>query len=214
MEIWEMLRFAEIAKDIDRSKIINAVVGEGEGGLVYSTRSEETGASIVVPNAGYDDFSEIQDMALHVFEAATANPDAVNADALQAEAAVIDVQNGSSLNGLATTTAELLADNGLTIDATNIGNGLTKLNTTTVIYDVSGGANPLTAAVLEEYFDTTVVSASIPTNTNSSVRVASDVDSSRVDISTLPADVDFVILLGSDAATANANANTSQNGVN
>jgi len=195
MEIWEMLRFASIAKEIDRSKIINQVVDNSSDGLVHTDRSEETGASIVVPNAGLGNFSEIQAVAQYIFDPVA--PDTASTNPAQ-ESAIIAVQNGSSITGLATNTAAMLKAKGF--GTATVGNGLTKLSTSTVIYDVSGGKFPLTSQALATLFGVPVQQSILP-STNTGVRSATDVDSTKVDLATLPSGVNFILLLGSDAAT-------------
>jgi LCP family protein required for cell wall assembly len=201
MEIWEMLRFAEIAKDIDREKITNEVVDNREGGLLFDDRGQNN-AYILIPRAGLGDYSEIHALAEELLDA----PSSAERVAATGEDAIVTIQNGSSITGLATSTADVLTDRGLTIDG--VGNGLTKATTQTVVYDVSDGAFPLTAALLADYFGVVVQSASLPSATNSSVRTASDVDPLRVDVGLLPSGVDFIILLGSDAPSSQNTANT------
>lgn len=219
-EIWEMTRLAELAQKIDTSTIVNRVIDTGENGLVHSEISSETGAYVLIPNAGLGDYSEIHKMASELFtETAVAensapteedpsatdeeevNTDIINSEEVESktvaeEEATIVVQNGTVTEGLATKTAEELQQQDL--DAMYIGNATTRTQQETVVYDM-GHDKSASRAALEEYFGKDAVDATLPME-GSSVRLGSDVDATIVDLSVVSEETDFIIILGSDTA--------------
>lgn len=209
MEIWEMLRFAKIAEKIDRSAIVNHVVDNSENGLLNSEISSETGAYVLLPRAGLGDYSEIQELAVGIFHTPEAQVNEETA-VVAAETPIIVVQNGSGLNGLASSVQEVLLTKGFAVKS--IGNALVSDRTETIIYDLSGGSKPETAAGLAKHFGIEMTTATLPSNPNSSVRLGTDINTSIVDVTQITDDVDFIIILGKDrlgTTAANSGATSS-----
>lgn len=195
LEIWELLRFAKMAEDIDTSGIVSHVIDNSEDGLLNSEISSETGAYVLLPRAGLDDYSEIQELALNVFEA----PQPVvneETEAVAVETATIVVQNASGLNGLASSVQEVLQEQGIGVKT--IGNALVSDRADTMIYDLSSGEKPETAAALAEHFGIELTTATLPANPDSSVRLGTDINTAIVDVSQITEGVDFIVILGKD----------------
>lgn len=140
MKMWEMTRLVNLVKDVQPSLIVNTVVDNREGGVVHSETTPD-GAYILVPNAGFGNFADIQKIAGNVFDQT----------AIAKEQARIEVQNGTKEVGLAQDTADkLLRKNYAVVNVGNIESD-TESGTTT-IYDLSNGAAPLTIKALEKEF--------------------------------------------------------------
>ncbi len=192
VEIWEMKRFADIAAEVNKDEIVNQVVDNAESGLVHSEISSETGAYVLIPNAGLGDFSEIQQLALHLFDMG---------EVLQ-EQAVIAVQNGSTISGLATKTANSLRSAGVTVSSSAIANANSKSVQDTIIYDLSDGSKPLAQDILEQEIQTAVRAATMPA-ADASIRLATDIDTTIVNTQALPDSVDFIVVVGSNQTKIN-----------
>ncbi|MEK7072726.1 MAG: LCP family protein [Patescibacteria group bacterium] len=63
LEIWQILKLAQMAKDVDTSKIINHTLSDASGGLVHSQIVNE--AYVLIPNDG--NFSEIKNLWQNIF---------------------------------------------------------------------------------------------------------------------------------------------------
>ncbi|MBI2411344.1 MAG: LCP family protein [Candidatus Kerfeldbacteria bacterium] len=202
-EIWEMVRFAKLAQDVDTSTIINQVISDGPGGLVYSDRVGAEGAYVLIPNAGLGDYSEIRAMAVDIFDLPSEAEKTAATEALNAEAAVVTIQNGSGITGLGSQKAEKLTSAGVTV--TSVNNALVTSVSQTVVYDLTNGAKPSTVQALVDTLGlevADVVRATLP-DTNSSVRLATDINPSIINMTTLPAQIDIVVLLGKDQYSSN-----------
>jgi hypothetical protein len=69
IEPWEMVRLFELAQKIDSQKIIRFGLSSSPGGLLKADYTPD-GAYILIPRAGFGDFSEIQDLAQNIFYSA------------------------------------------------------------------------------------------------------------------------------------------------
>lgn len=137
LEVWEVLRIANIVKDTTSDMLFTEVLDTSENGLLYSDTTID-GAYVLKPRA--DDYSEIQYRAENIFSASY----------LVKENARIEVQNSTSQAGLATETAELLTD--MHYNIVKVGNAnLSQEVKETTIYDLSGGTHPYTIVSLKNY---------------------------------------------------------------
>lgn len=161
-EIWEMIRFAYLTKEINKENIINKVVEAGPDGLLNAEIADQTGAYVLTPKAGDYDFSEVQKLAKNVFEQTT----------IVREEAKIIVQNGTRKSGLAAQMAERLKT--LELNVISVGNALDQNTKTTVIYDFSGGKNPQTIATIKKELGNNVATI-IPTNIQNSLTESPDI---------------------------------------
>lgn len=198
LELWEMSRLFELVGVVDPNNIINKVVDDSVDGLVMNSRSAETGASIVIPVAGDYNYSEIQSAAKKIFQTEVADVDAINennntnTDNEVADAAVtIQVLNGTTTAGLATTVAANLEVDGFTIS--NVGNALTNDYATTTIYQLNSSASSDTANELTDSVGGTLATAR-QTETLLSL-----------DDGTLDSSADFIIIVGNDVPSSQTN---------
>jgi LCP family protein required for cell wall assembly len=194
MEIWEIIKLARMVENLDRDNIINGVVDYETTGLIEGYTDPYSGASLLRPRAGEGNYNEIQSFAQGIFaenalDVAQSSP----AD----EEAIVALQNGSGIEGLGFTTTEQLSGEDITVDT--VGNAFVQNITRTVIYDFSTEANPATRERLEEIFDIPVVRATVPRDPNALVRLSTDVNTEVINTVDIPEEIDFIILLGSDA---------------
>ncbi len=193
MEIWEVVRLADLLQDIDTSKIVSRVLDTSPNGLLYSDYTAD-GAYVLQPVAG--DYSEIQALAKNIF----------NYTAISKESAKIEIQNGTATNGLADTTANLLKDIGYNV--VEVGNAASNTETTTIIYDLSLGNNPETLQLLKKEL-AAEVSANAPIflsdstadvigQTNPEIPIENSIGNLTNVPTTETEDIDILIVLGSD----------------
>ena len=173
MQIWEIVKLAKIADNINKDKIISLALDTSDEGLLYSDTTID-GAYILLPNSG--DYSAIQYRMKNVF----------NTSFIAREKAKIEVQNGTNVIGLATKTANKLK--GLQYNVIQISNADTaEAITTTTIYDLSGGTQPYTLVSLKNILDANIAPAKSVGMTNS--------NSPRTTSAT---NVDILIIIGQD----------------
>ena len=67
IELWEASRMLQLVGLLPPDSIINQTVDDTVDGLVHTTISTETGASVVVPNAGDYNYSDIRKLARTIF---------------------------------------------------------------------------------------------------------------------------------------------------
>lgn len=138
LQLSEMKKLVEIAGGIDSSKITNKVLDTSPGGLLVFGDVPGAG-SIEVPAAGIGNYSAIQAYAHSIF-----------ADSyIKDENATIEVDNGSGVNGMATSVGNLLKSYNY-----NVVSVVTapQPSAQTIIYDYTGGKKPYTINYLEKRF--------------------------------------------------------------
>lgn len=133
IQLWEIQRLIEIAKEVDASKIVNKVIN-GEEGLVKTTMIN--GMSVVVPISG--DYSEIRKFAHELFV------DTYITD----ENASIEVLNGTKSSGNAKKMADVLKS--YSYNVVNTGNAESLDYKKTTLYDRTGGKKPYTIEFLKK----------------------------------------------------------------
>ncbi len=170
LELWEMLRLAKLVEGVGSEDIVNVVLDTEPGGLL-TTETGIDGAYLLVPRV--EDFSQIQELAATIFRYQDVGR----------EDATVEIQNGTTVTGLAQTASDLLADAQLTV--TRISNAAVRDATETIIYDLSGGTKPNALGVLTERFGSRV-STTLPTALTAST-------------GTTEAGPNFLVVLGQNA---------------
>jgi len=125
LQIWEMFRFAKIARKINTAQITNLVLSDDPAGPLYATNIN--GAYLLLPKDM--SFYQLQQLVNNVFE-----PTAV---AKAKEKIKIEIQNGTKIEGLASKTSTNLKARGYEI--VKMSNALTQDYEKTVIYDLTNG---------------------------------------------------------------------------
>ncbi|MFZ6036410.1 MAG: LCP family protein [Patescibacteria group bacterium] len=172
MEIWEIVRLAKMSEPVQKSDIITITLDTSEEGYLYSDHTLD-GAYILRPTAG--DFTEIQLRLATIFD--TSN--------ISREHARIEVQNGTTTEGLATQTADLLRQEHFNVVQVGNVDSENEVSTTT-IYDLSNGTKPYTLASLKNLLNARIAPATPAAATNTGIPTAVD-DSA-----------DILIIIGAD----------------
>lgn len=179
LEIWQLLKLAQMSKDIDTSKIISHTLSDASGGLVHS--QIVNGAYVLIPNDG--NFAAIKALWKNIFYSegaeliikgdikptvledkinnTTKTAEAVETEVTntlpvsssndyQNESATIEIQNGTWITGYAGQQQTQLEKKGL--DVISTGNADNHDYEKTIIYDLSNGKNPGTADELAKTY--------------------------------------------------------------
>jgi len=178
MEPWEMLKFAEMANSINQEEIINKVIDHGENSFLYSTTAA-SGAYVLLPKK--KDYSQIQHFVQNVFDIKN----------LKGENARIEILNGTTNDGLATNTANLLSYEEYNI--VNIGNAtnIEPKTYTTTLYIIGDQKKDITLSKLKERFP------------DCAIQSISDRSEIVDPVTSEDIIVDIIIVLGQDALGQN-----------
>ncbi len=157
LEIWEILKLWDIAKNVDRSKMQNKVLSDAPDNYLISSTGED-GAYILVPRSG--SFSSIQKMVADIFPSnQTDNESGENNGTKETkkektvkpeyikENASVAVFNGTWIVGLAGRKAATAKESGFTIKET--GNAPERNYSQTIVYDLSNGEKSAALKVLK-----------------------------------------------------------------
>lgn len=170
LEPWEVVKLAQLMKEIDTDNIITQVLDDSPGGYLYPNMVNE--AYVLQPRGG--DFSQIQYMAKNVF---------TKAEDLPAPTIVnVEIKNGTTIAGLASRISQELKLEGYRV--MQIGNAPLQNYTQTEIYKLSDKNLTDQINFLQTKYNTTVIENTVPT-------WISDIAAP---------DLDFFIILGDDSA--------------
>lgn len=138
---WELLQFAGKMKNVDTTKIVNRVLDSSNESPLYATSLN--GAYVLLPKN--DDWGPVRQMAENIMVAdptsvATTSSSAKKPAASAVPSVRIEIQNGTSISGLAFRASQLLDGNGY--DVTKIGNAAERAYKQTVIFDLTNGKKP------------------------------------------------------------------------
>lgn len=191
LQIWEILRLAQLAGDLGEESIMTKVLDNSADNLLISSTTPD-GAYVLIPKAGLGVYTEIHALAADIFSDSQ----------IAQEAPRIEIQNGSTIAGLAANAAEDLEQSPVTI--VGVSNAEVRTYQTTMIYDLTGGTKPASRGRLERYFGTraTTTLPEFLSSTTSPVDYDS-IQSPANTISESPkkASVDFLVIVGSDQAS-------------
>jgi LCP family protein required for cell wall assembly len=173
----EIVRFANLARELNYDAIHRLVLSEGEGEPLIAEMRE--GAYVLVPRAG--DWREVRDLVKNIFEL---EPTAVGS-IKQIIKVKVEVQNGTDLNGFAYRMSLRLTELGFEVQG--IKNAARRDFAKTVIYDVSGGK-----------YNEELVKLRKELNANVGLEIPAWLAS---ELSAKTEQPDFVIILGENAAS-------------
>ncbi|MAF35408.1 hypothetical protein CMO91_06220 [Candidatus Woesearchaeota archaeon] len=158
LQLWEMKRFYELARTIDRENVGSVVLSTGPKGVLVGTTEVLGGspASVLKPRIG--NYSEIQELAANMLTntatsvpvaAVEETPEELPAEEEQAEVpkSFVEIRNGTTITGLASRTRETVQDEGFEVTA--IGNAATRDNDETKVYAVTDDATESAKAIAE-----------------------------------------------------------------
>jgi len=180
--------------DIDREKIVNQVLDTSEGGPLYATSMN--GAYVILPKN--DDWTPLQQLAANIFSA-TAGTDSFAVESAKQNFAQVEIQNGTTVAGLAFQISQILSAQGF--DITKIGNANERGFTHTVIYDLTNGKKTKELKSLQETLSAEVVMSTTGWVFSSEVvpKEISVTDDSFSQKATVD-NIDFLIILGEDSS--------------
>ncbi len=180
LEAWQVLRLAQLGKDLRASDIVTKVIDNGPNGLLRSYISE-TGAYVLTTRSG--DFSELHDFFANIFQ-----DENTTTPAIQAQPKLkVAVLNGTYLPGLARQTAAKLEKLGFKI--AHIGNAVERnYNKTTII--AINQKEPQALRRLKQELSAQLTNE-LPLNLQEKILA----DNSDLNIIT---DLDFIVILGTD----------------
>ena len=168
LSLSDAAHFADIVKNVDNTNINS--IGLADAPNSYVTTTAVNGQSIVVPKAGNGNYSAIQNFVRGQLK----DP------YLTKEHASLQIYNGTTVPGLATTQSDLLKSYGYTVSGT--GNAPTKGYAQTIVVDLTAGSKKYTKHYLEQRYGVTAVTAMPDATINAN-------------------GADFVIIVGNDSTT-------------
>lgn len=154
-------RAIEVMKTANTSDVKNLVFDNSVDGLLEDSSSSWAGY-ILVPRAGSFNFSKMQAAAKNIF----------NDNSISEEAAGIQVLNGTSTSGLASSVADDLEGEGYTI--VDIDSADSQKYTTTSIVDGSNGEKSATITALESFFGVKSTTGTTPSGVDIIITIGSD----------------------------------------
>lgn len=179
LELYEIIKLTNLAKNIDNSNVIAKVLDNGADGLLSSTIAEN-GAYILKPKAG--NFKEIAFVVNNIFKVSGVVNAAISTDkdsnVPSNYGAKIIVKNGTVYPGLAAKTAENLKSE--KFELIKIGNSLRRDYEKTIVCDLTEGGKKEALEILKE-------------------KLEADACFSNPDLETDESGADFLIILGKNA---------------
>ena len=186
MEPWEIITLYGLANNINTERIVRASLDTSPGGFLTEVTGLN-GAYLLQPKGG--NFEPVQQLAQNIFT----EPEAA------LEPARIEVQNGTTLPGVAANAAEKLERLGFTV--TGILNADNRPIAETTVYDLTNGAKPSSLATVRVLFNAKIA-ATVP-SWLSPTAATIDPEVSELPPAPTPQGVaDFIIIIGADSATA------------
>jgi len=188
----EMLLLVNMSRKIDTENIINKVLDTGPGSPLYATNIN--GAFMILPRGGT--WNEVMAIAKNIFEEKNNETStAVTSSSSSPTKIQVEIQNGTTIPGLAYATSLVLKENNFEI--VKIGNAEQRDYAKSVIFDMTNGEKSKELALLQSLLDANV-SVSTSGWIFSSTLVPSEVtiidESDKVTATNR--DVDFLVILG------------------
>lgn len=165
IEMWEMARFAQLAGEFSEPQIKNIVLDSGSDSPLHAEISDQTGAYVLVPDAGLGNYKDLQNIVDSMFQF----------NELIDEGARVEIQNGTKHAQFASQIAKELRLENLNI--VRFGNADRKDVKKTVVIDLSYGTKPKTVRALQDRFH-----ANVSTIIPSFVEFPNDSDLSMEDL--------------------------------
>lgn len=197
MTVWEMIKLAKYAPNISKDQINHYVLDTSPGSPLYS--SNINGAYVILPKK--DDWSEVRSIAENIFDVSTQQQVSSSSSQQASEKSNqtrIEIQNGTSVPGLAFQTAQLLTSSGFMVQ--QVANADSQAYQKTIIYDLTEGKKAEELNILKDFFEADV------TMTTSGWMYAREVVPRELTVTTAgeqfttsPDQIDFLIVLGENA---------------
>ncbi len=203
LQPWEIIKISNIVKEINEEDIINLVLDSSPGSPLHAETTID-GAYILRPNAGPDNFTEIERLATNIFSLGF----------IVKEEAKIEIQNGTNINGLGQSIADTLKS--ANFNVTKVANASDKNYKKTIIYDLTAGQKPYTLAALKEWLGAQV-SSIVPAfydgqaaaYTLPELDIVPEINSNFDDEINVEEKPDILIILGDNTTSVDKNINAS-----
>jgi polyisoprenyl-teichoic acid--peptidoglycan teichoic acid transferase len=189
LTFWEMVKLARFAPSISTENVKNTVLDTSYESPLYGTNIN--GAYVILPKK--DDWTDVQLLASNLVNGERDEEEQHNAPPIVP--AKVEIQNGTTITGLAYQTSLLLDGTGY--DVTEIGNADSKSYEKTVIFDLTKGEKSDELTRLKEFLEADVSlegwiysDSVIPKELN--LEPESEQESAS--------NIDFLVILGDNAA--------------
>ncbi len=201
---WELLQLAGKLKNVDTSKITTKVLDDSTASPLYATSLN--GAYVLLPKN--DDWGPVRQMAANLLVPDGSSPTVATTSTTKKSSAPttpstpstkIEIQNGTTITGLAFRASQLLDGNGY--DVTKIGNAAERAYKHTVIYDLSNGKKQAELKALQESLQADVTMSATGYMMSGNV-VPQGISLSSDDYQSLATakNIDFLVILGESSA--------------
>jgi polyisoprenyl-teichoic acid--peptidoglycan teichoic acid transferase len=195
LSFWEMVKLGRLAPEIDN--VNQLVLDTSTESPLYS--STINGSYVILPKG--DDWSDVQYLAENIFTTSSLSATVASETpgALELDTSVrLEIQNGTSMTGLAFDTSQLLSSSGF--DVITVGNADTRSYTKTLIYDLTNGEKSQALAILKQFFEADVaMSTSGWVYADEVVPRELTIGTPGEEYITSSESIDFLIILGEDA---------------
>lgn len=195
ISVSDFLRLAKETKDVGTEQLTQHVIDASESSPLYATSLN--GSYVLLPKN--DDWTTLQKMSKYIYT--KPNLDAVaGAEIMKPKFVKVEIQNGTSVAGLAFRTSQLLDGQGFEI--TKIGNAVSREYEHTVIYDLTDGKRTEELKALQAFLQADVnLSASGWLVSGDVVPKQLSVSSEDQNTLVTQDDVDFLVILGENSAS-------------
>lgn len=196
---WELLRMAGEFKDVDTASIVSRVLDASETSPLYATSLN--GAYVLLPKN--DDWTPVRKMASNLL-ASDPSDDAIAAEEEKPLFVRVEIQNGTTITGLAFRASQVLEQQGY--EVSKIGNAVERSYEHTVIYDLTNGEKPDELKSLSEYLEADVTMSATGWLISGNV-VPKGISVSSDEYESLATDdtIDFLVILGESSANVARN---------
>lgn len=203
----ELVRFGQIAKDIDTSTLKNHVLDTSAASPLYAT--SRGGAYVLLPKD--DNWNSLEQIAANIFledpfsaplttqHVASTQGTQTESETSSKEPIVIEIQNGTTVSGLAYRTSQIVDGQGFSVR--RVGNAAKKGYDETLIYDFTDGAYPKELHALSEYLGANLVLSPAGWRATGGKTIPSELALNTEEIAGLATadDVDFLVILGQNS---------------
>jgi LCP family protein required for cell wall assembly len=197
LNVWEIVRLARELKGMNTSAITNHVIDASPASPLYATVLN--GAYVLLPKN--DNWSPLQSVADQIFT----NDSELNLafDSVPEEKPKfvrVEIQNGTSITGLALRTSQLLDGQGF--DVVKVGNAASREYAHTVIYDLTNGERATELKALRNFLQADVTLSATGWMISGDI-VPQEIAFTTEDYEELATEsgVDFLVVLGESASS-------------
>lgn len=179
IQLWDVIKYFKLAQDIDTSNIMSNTIDDSPNG--YLKAGKVNGQYVLIPKD--NTYQEIHYLVQNLF--------ADEAEIRENAKTSVEIQNGTSIAGLAGLTAKELERKGIYV--TKVSNAIYTDIDNTVIYDLTGGQKTASLKEIKSYLPNSRISFIIPEELlDEEINVADPEVPNK-------SKADFLIILGKDA---------------